>query len=734
MNRVNDFNIITFHDAHNHGAVLQTYALQSFIDRMGYSVSVYDYTSPGVGTFRGKLLSASKLLHKKDYRIKDKKFDEYINTKLNLTVDKNCSVFITGSDQVWNPMGLMDSAYFLRSIKYPVVKASYAASLGVSKIPDEKKSVFREYIADFDAISVREEAVKNEISELYAKDIDVHIDPTLLLDKEFWTQEAVEVEGLPKDYIFVYALKNLKNLNCLIDWLKNETGLPVVLIDEQGIIGYQVHHDILLRNIGPQEFIWLIKNAQSVISTSFHGTAFSLIFEKELYAVVNPSAPSRISNLLNLCGIECVDIKNTNYRRHLDIDWKNVHSTLNAERKKSSDYIQNIYMLAQSRRMQINDVRWINSACTGCGCCEAVCNNAAIEIGINSEGFYEPKLNDNNCIRCGLCLSKCPVNCTDNFEQKRICAYSAFSLSKEIIFNSSSGGVFRTLADQTLKNGGVVVGAVFSDDFREVYLTDSDESEIIKMQKSKYVACDPNHIYVKVKSFLDSQRAVLFTGLPCQVAGLKSYLGKEYSTLFTVDFVCGGVPSARFYNDHLDELQRRFNSVIKNVDFRNKQSGWKRSKLRVSFSNHKKYDVKHGFSDSYINCFGREHISVNEPCVECIFRNKHLSDITIADFWGYKAAGLKINDDGMSLIVVNTENGLKHIDDLSGELNMLPVDMKTTDYNYQPHKNAYNIKKKRNVFFSTAESVGFEQAASKLITTHVFMIAGEKIKSFLRRK
>ena len=141
--------------------------------------------------------------------------------------------------------------------------------------------------------------------------------------------------------------------------------MPVVLIDEQGVIGYQVYHDIVLRNIGPKEFIWLIKNAHSVISTSFHGTAFSIIFEKELYAVVNPEAPSRISNLLELCGMESVDINSEYYHRHLDTDWEMVRSILESECEKSKTYIQGLYQLADERKRQVKDIRLVGNECTG---------------------------------------------------------------------------------------------------------------------------------------------------------------------------------------------------------------------------------------------------------------------------------------------------------------------------------------------------------------------------------
>ncbi len=719
MNNKMDFNIITFHDAYNHGAVLQTYALQSFIEQMGFSVGIYDYQSLGEKTLKGKLLSSSKCLFKSQYKEKENKFEEFIHDKLHLTINKDCSVFITGSDQVWNPVGLMDAAYFLYSISYPTVKASYAASMGVSKIPEDKQCDFRKYISDFDAISVREVDCKEEIQKLIETEIDVHIDPTLLLDKSFWGKNTVPVPNLPDKYIFVYALKKLDNLNSLIDWLKKETDLPVVLIDEQGIIGFQVHHDIVLRNIGPLEFVWLVQNAECVISTSFHGTVFATLFEKELYPIINSQAPSRISNLVTALGLNSVEESKSEFKRHLDVDWEFVQKKLDNERRKSAEYFRSLWNLASQYSKRIKDIRKIGSKCTGCGCCEAVCPVGAITIELNKEGFYQPVVDTAQCISCGLCLSHCPVNKKYVKKQKRLAAFCATSLSQEICFSSSSGGVFKTLADRTIEAKGVVFGAVYSEDYRTVNLSDSKQVDIARMQKSKYVASNPNHVYQRVKCIMDEGRQVLFTGTPCQVAALKNYLNMDNKQLVTVDFVCGGMPSVSFFNEHLNTLQKKYQSEIRRVEFRSKDLGWETIKYKVDFENKKKYVVKYGFEDTFFNCFGREHISVRPACINCVFRENHQADITVADFWGYKALGLKRNNNGMSLVVVNTDKGKTFFESCSSNLEICPIDISFSDYAFKNYENIYRMMQKRETLFSLANRLGFEKAANRLVETNM---------------
>lgn len=704
-----DFNIVTFHTAYNYGAVLQTYALQKFIADLDYSVGIYDYKPPYLSntSFKQKLLGSVKSFHKKDHGVREKRFDDFRAKYLNLNLERDSKIFISGSDQVWNANGIMNPVFFLNFVGDKSFRASYAASIGASGIPSEKTDLFKEYINRFDAVSVREEDAKNCLAPLYDGNISVNVDPTLLHCADVWNSISKPVSGLPDNFILVYLLHIPKNAKQLIKWLKKESGYSVVLIDA-GFASTVISSDIVLRDVGPEEFIWLMSKAQRVVTSSFHGTAFSVIFEKEFYSVVNPASPSRISNLLSKCGIKGVAESDTEFSQNI-VDWDNVNSVLKDERQKSKEYIRDVFNRAQSnfRAPIVGTVEDLRDKCTGCSACEAVCPTKAITMSLNSEGFLEPVIDSDKCINCSKCKKECPLNAKIGENRKK--AWYGWHKDKDVRFKSSSGGAFRALADDVLNAGGVVFGAVYTDNWRTVEISSTDEYEISELQKSKYTVSNPVGVYTRVKEELEKGRRVLFCSTPCQTAGLTAYLKKDYQNLLRCDFVCGGMASLDFYRKHLDLLEQRFNSKILSVDFRPKHKGWGKQQLRIQFENGKVYFM-HNYGDSYFSCFAGAHASVRRTCLGCEFKALHVSDISLADFWGYKSAGIKKNKEGLSLIVANTNKGIEAVEK-SENLYKELLDLKYTDYAFRSKSPVPSDVKRRDSFFATARKVGYESAA-----------------------
>lgn len=708
-----EFNIVTFHTAYNQGAMLQTLALQEFIKEKGYSVGVYDYRPPIVKSFSGIKGKIFNILRKKN-ESEEKRFENFMKDNFNLNLELNSKIFLSGSDQVWNPTGSMDPIYFLKFVGDDSLRASYAASMGKCKVPEEKKELFRKYIERFDMVSVREEDVKECVSEYFEGDITVNVDPTLLMDKKFWMQYAKKVENCPSEYILAYILHLPKNVNKLLKWLQRETGAKIVLIDGQGVMTHFVKNDVSLHNIGPNEFLWLVANAKSIVTSSFHGTAFSIIFEKEFYSIVNPNAPSRINNILNLCGLRAVKETDMSFERYLDINWESVEQTLAVERKKSEEYIDNVYKKASSdfRKKIKGTVEQMRDRCTGCSACEAVCPVNAIQMVLNQEGFYEPKINKEYCIECSKCLHKCPLDKKKGTLKKK--SYYGWNKDKEVCFNSSSGGIFGGLADSVIARGGIVFGAVYSEDWKSVEFSDTDHVDLKRIQKSKYTVSNPSGIYRRIKEQLDTGREVLFCGTPCQNAGLTSYLGKDYANLIRCDFVCGGMASLEFYREHISKLEQEFESKIKQLDFRPKNKGWGKQRIDIQFENGKKYEQR-SHRDSYFKCFANEHVSVRSICLDCEYYTYHVSDITLADFWGYKTAGVEKNEKGLSLIVGNTEKGIAEIEN-NKQINIYELESKYSDYAFRSKSPNLKKVKERNIFFEKVKENGgsYEQVADEL--------------------
>ena len=715
--KIMEFNIVTFHTAYNQGAVLQTLALQEFIKENGYSVGVYDYRPPYIPPFqgaKGKIFKILRKIHEKEYIEKEKKFQEFVNTNLNVNLEQDSKIYLSGSDQVWNPTGSMNPIYFLQFVSDKSVRASYAASMGKTVVPKMKEELFEKYIKRFDCFSVREADVKECISKYTSKDISVNVDPTLLMNADFWEKYMREVPNMPDDFILAYILHLPKNANKLLKWLQKETGAKIVLIDGQGAMTHLVHNDISLHNVGPREFLWLMKHSKAVVTSSFHGTAFSLIFHKEFYSIVNPAAPSRINNILNIVGLNSVKETDTvdDFSRNINIDWNSVSKILDTERLKSLRYIKSVYNFSNEnfREAIKGTVESVRNNCTGCSACEASCPVDAIKMHLNSEGFFEPKVDKEKCINCSKCIRTCPID--KKVGRRKQKSYYGWHKDPNVRFNSSSGGAFRALADKILQEGGVVYGAVYSNDWRSVEFSNSDNTDMEKIQKSKYTVSNPSGIYYSIKNELDLGRKVLFCGTPCQNAGLSSYLNKEYDNLIRCDFVCGGMASLTFYQEYLDYLSKKFQSEICFVDFRPKYKGWGKQRIKVKFRNNKEY-TKRSHLDYYFKCFANEHVSVRSTCLDCEYYAYHVSDITLADFWGYKIAKIKKNKEGLSLIMTNTNKGdnfLKQCDNL----NAYVLDSKYSDYAVR--SKSPNLKKinQRNIFFEKAHQKGFIKASEEL--------------------
>lgn len=368
-----------------------------------------------------------------------------------------------------------------------------------------------------------------------------------------------------------------------------------------------------------------------------------------------------------------------------------------------------------------------NDMCTGCSACSSSCPVGAIKMYLNEEGFYEPQVDTGNCINCRKCINVCPSNRNDGIHMLQ--AFYGWNKGKEERDTSSSGGAFRALADKILSDGGIIYAAVFSDNYRDVYFMDSDHKNIRDLQKSKYIVSNPEGIFPAIKEMVVTGRKVLFCAAPCQIAGFVSYLGhKRYDNLVTVDFVCGGMPSAVFWHEHVDYLEEKYNSKISHVDFRSKKKGWGKLYFEIRFTNGKRR-VCREYIDSYYNCFMSGHVSVRETCLHCKFHDAHYSDITIADFWGYRAAGIEKSKEGISLILVNTKDGLFLINQADG-LERYPLDTKYAMYAVGPLAPSETELKNREEFFSMAKTEGFEKVAVKLYPPTVY----RHILKFLNNK
>lgn len=303
--------------------------------------------------------------------------------------------------------------------------------------------------------------------------------------------------------------------------------------------------------------------------------------------------------------------------------------------------------------------------CCGCGSCYSICQKHCIEMSEDEEGFLYPTINKEACIGCNLCRERCPMLNVKDKSNTRV--FGAYANDKDIVQNSSSGGIFSLLSKIILDNNGLVYGAKFDDQFNVIHDYIEKYEEIDLLRGSKYTQSNLVDTFCKIKLNLINKRIVLFSGTPCQIAGLKSYLKEDYENLYCIDIVCHGVPSNKVYKDYLNLLQKKYNSDIQYINFRNKKEGWENYNIIIKFKNGKEI-IEKGTDNIYMKGF-LSNIYIRPSCTTCKFKDfKSKSDITLGDFWGINHIDYEFyNNEGVSLVCINSEKGLNLFNQISKE-------------------------------------------------------------------
>ena len=281
--------------------------------------------------------------------------------------------------------------------------------------------------------------------------------------------------------------------------------------------------------------------------------------------------------------------------------------------------------------------------CAGCTACKSVCPFNAIEMNEDEEGFIFPFIDKDKCTNCGLCAKTCPEMSSAKYKESLSC-YAA-AASDEIRKNSSSGGIFRVIAEKVLEENGYVCGAVFNHNAEVEHIIINKKEDLHKLQKSKYVQSNLKNCFIEIKELLENNKKVFFCGTPCQVAGLNNFLKKDYENLLTADLVCHGAPSPKA----LREVLKEQNKTIKEVDFRN-QNEWSSSyNMRLTTDTNKEIIINY-----YLEAFLSDLIN-RKSCSSCKYATqKRVGDFTLSDFWGIKHYKKSLDDKkGTSCVLIN---------------------------------------------------------------------------------
>lgn len=305
-----------------------------------------------------------------------------------------------------------------------------------------------------------------------------------------------------------------------------------------------------------------------------------------------------------------------------------------------------------------------NEDCCGCSACVNACPKNAIQMREDDKGFLYPHIDPALCIECNLCEKVCPlkhVASKDSFQQK---AYGMKNKDNNERKNSSSGSVFIEVAKSILSKQGSVYGVQMEADFRVDFGRAVTLEEARRFQGSKYVQSIKGETFKAVKQDLTEGKAVLFTGTPCEVSGLKKYLGKDYDNLFTIDIICHGVPSQKLMAKSIEAKEKEYKSSIMNLKFRDKNYGWRNQEVTMTFENQKVYHAPI-WEDQFYRLFTSNYI-LRDSCYSCHFANmKRQGDMTIGDYWNIKNVNESFEDNlGVSSVIVNTQKGQSLFDDI----------------------------------------------------------------------
>ena len=351
------------------------------------------------------------------------------------------------------------------------------------------------------------------------------------------------------------------------------------------------------------------------------------------------------------------------------------------------------------------------SKCSGRHACYSICPTHAIEMVEDEKGFKYPVVDKEKCINCGLCEKVCPILNIKTIKNEPV-AYACYNKIENIRKESSSGGIFTLLANKILEKDGVVFGASFNNEFMVEHTYVEKKEDLYKFRGSKYLQSVIGESYKKAKEFLDNDRYVLFTGTPCQIEGLLSYLRKDYEKLFTQDIICHGVPSPLVWKKYLAHRKENDGKNPLDISFRNKDDGWKVFNLKIQYNDN--FFKKSHNTDTYMQAF-LKNVILRDSCYACSFKKiNRLSDITLADFWGIEYVNPKMFDNkGTSLVIVNSEKGRKLFNDIQNEIIQEQVDInEALKYNSSMTSSVRPDKNREN-FFLNLDKMDFDKLVNK---------------------
>lgn len=729
----------------NYGSIATYYALNQIVSSMGKTVLMID--KPIITEDDVELKEThSRRFGREHYNI-SKQYKLGDMHQLNNV----CDTFLIGSDQVWN-YGISKNfgkAFYLDFAGEEKRKIAYAISFGhgIDFAPGEERKVIAEYMSYFDGIGTREADGVLLCRDCYGIKAEQVIDPVFLADPQIY--EPLIEKSTHKEvesFIVTYILDPSPEKREAILHLQEEFGGIKVINLLDGLPWLFEKNKKLtnlpncIENLQVEDWLYYLKNAKFVLTDSCHGASFALIFKRNFIAITNRHRGfSRFTSLSQLFKFEdhlIMDPKEilTNPKLLNPINYDIVNDIMDSERERCYKWLYDVLNLPKKDAKELKEKNVIGSInpinkrlipkptngicdertvlkvvndrnCSGCGACEGLCPKDAINLKENSEGFLVPDVNRNKCVNCGLCLKKCTSE-NPTYKNNANPKCHAMMASDEIRKISSSGGMFTVAAEYILEQGGYVCGAAYKEDYKVEHIIINDKSELGRLRGSKYMQSYAGGIFPDVRKLLRDGKTVLFTGMPCQVAGLYSYLGKEYDNLYTIDLLCHGITSSKVFEKyHKDVLEGK---TLSRLEFKEKEPwGW-HAGVNAYFTDGTKYSKPLEY-DLYFTAYLKS-IAKNTTCGKCV-SNKlpRQGDLTMGDFWGIAKYDEEVYDKkGTSVVLVNNSKAENFFEQLKPRMKKTkeePLDVAIRGNRII--QGPYRLHKNRERFFENFDKLDF---------------------------
>ncbi len=750
----------------NYGSILTYYALYDVVKSMGYSAIMVN--KPEV-LWRPRYADKDTVANKFIYKYCDNNVTQCYHSSMDYKVlNKTCDTFIVGSDVVWHYQICGREAgqfFFLDFANDDKKKIAMASSFGSGyDAPEEDRMWSEHFLKKFDYIGVREDEAVNICRDVFHTDADKIMDPVFLCDRKVYHDLAAQSQvNEEKKYISSYFLgpgmekaelflKIADILGCEYRCLPNpnnpenftkKTGLPAI------------------KDPSVEDWLKYFQNTQCYVGDSFHGLCFSVIFGRPFVCIVNDGQSlARFRTLLSTIGLEnrLINIDKDDMSPEVidkrirdilaqEIDYEKVWKIIDEKAALSYEWLKNaiasekkVSEETKKEALKVRNPKMGNlypvtvaevpeKVCTGCSACMNVCPFDAVSMQPNKDGFIMPAVDESKCVKCRKCVMTCPAINTSVSNKREPEIYSAMA-NNDIRSQSSSGGMFTVLAEKILDMGGYVCGAAFDSENLEIAhrIVDSKD-DLAPLRKAKYAQSNINMLYRDVKKLLEDDKTVLFTGTPCQVAGLKAFLNKDYDNLYAVDILCHGVPSQELLKKYIEDISLLPEICTDdvppkpvNIIFRDKERhGWRSSTfIRIEFDNGTVYEGNLKDKDPFEKAF-HDKIALRKSCADCIFcAFPRQGDVSIGDFWGIQDIEPGMTDKlGTSIVMLNNSQGRQLFDSIKRTLSKRKaMKIHTGDIKKNRVRAVYPHSPKRERFFALLKNHTFSESVAMVDTNH----------------